>query len=252
MTEEIHQAFWTYRITYFEKIGALSRAYRGTERNLIKVLRLQGVRKRLARSLIRKREEEEKAVEGFANKYRVLLQQGLRFFVKYVVCLPLGLVTFGTFWTKDIRKFVFYNHSDMGSDQFEMLQEETESLKAANITLLQLQEKQSEQTAFVLAQMASVREENLKLVELQEKQSEQTTRVREDNLRLAELQEKQSEQMTFVLAQMASVREDNSKLVELQMKQSENIADMRQKQAADMMLLIETCQRLGSIKQESE
>jgi hypothetical protein len=216
MTDEIHQAFWTYRITYFEKIGVLSRAYRVTERNLIKVLCLQGVRKRLARSLLHKREEEE-AVEGFVNKSRVLVQHGVRFFVRYVVCLPLGFVTFGSFWTKDIKKFFFYNHSDMESDQFEMLRKETESLKAANITLLQLQEKQSEQTAFVLAQLASVREENLR-------QSEQTTRVREDNLGL----------------------------VELQMKQSEKIADMSQKQAEDMMLLIETCQKLGSMKQDSE
>jgi len=45
----------------------------------------------------------------------------------------------------------------MGSDQFEMLRKETESLKSANITLLQLQEKQSEQTTFVVAQMASVK-----------------------------------------------------------------------------------------------
>jgi hypothetical protein len=219
MTEEIHEAFWTYRITYFEKIGVLSRAYRATERNLIKVLRLQGVRKLFARSLIHKREEEE-AAKGFANKFRVFVQQGLRFFVKYVVCLPLGLVTFGSFWSKDIREFVFYNHSDMGSDQFEMLRKETESLKVANISVLQLQEKQSEQMEFV-------REENRELVQLQTKQSEQTA---------------------LVLAQMAIVREENLKLVELQMKQSK----MSQKQAEDMMLLIETCQRLGSIKQESE
>jgi hypothetical protein len=200
MTDEIHIAFWTYRLTYFGKIGMLSRAHRWMDRKFIEVLHLQGARKRLARSLLDKREKEE-AVEGFANKFRVLVQQGVRFFVKYVVCLPLGLVTFGSFWTKDIRQFFFYNHSDMGSDEFEMLRKETESLKSANITLLQLQEKQSEQTTFVVAQMASVREENLKLVELQ-------------------------------------------------MKQSETIADMSQKLAEAMVLLVETCQRLGSIKQE--
>jgi hypothetical protein len=217
MTEEIHGAFWYYRITYFEKVGVLSRTYRGMERKVNEVLCLQGVRKRLATSLLHKRDKREEAVEGFVNKSRVLVQHGVRFFVRYVVCLPLGFVTFGSFWTKDIKKFFFYNHSDMESDQFEMLRKETESLKAANITLLQLQEKQSEQTAFVLAQLASVREENLR-------QSEQTTRVREDNLGL----------------------------VELQMKQSEKIADMSQKQAEDMMLLIETCQKLGSMKQDSE
>jgi hypothetical protein len=201
MVEEIHVAFWTYRLTYFDKIGVLSRAYRMMERKFIEVLRLQGMRKAIARFLNHNREEEE-AVEGFAKKCRVSVQQAVRFVIKYAVCLPLGLVTCGLFWTKDMKKFVFYNRSDMGSDESEMRRKETESLKEDSITLLQLQEKQSEQTIFVLAQLASVREEN-------------------------------------------------SKLVELQMEQSEKIADMSQKLAEAMVMLEETCLRLGSIKQES-
>ena len=105
MTEEIHVDFWTYRLTYFGKIGVLSRAYRGMERKLFEVLRLQSIRKRLARSLLHKREEEE-AVEGFANEFRVSVRLGVRLFVKYGVCLPLGFVTFGSLWTQDIRKIV--------------------------------------------------------------------------------------------------------------------------------------------------
>jgi hypothetical protein len=182
MTEEIHVAFWTYRLTYFGKIGVLSRAYRRMERKLFEVLRLQGI----ARSLLHKREEEE-AGERFANKFRLSVQQGVRFFVKYGVCLPLGFVTFGSFWTKDIRKFIFYNHSDMASDEFEMLRKEMESLKEEqmafvreeNRELVQLQMKQSEQ-------MASIREENLKLVELQMKQSEMSQKQAEDMMLLIE------------------------------------------------------------------
>ena len=58
----------------------------------------------------------------------------------------------------------------------------------------------------------------------------------QENRELVQLQTKQSEQTAFVLAQMAIVREENLRLVE-------KLADMSQKQAEDMLLLIETCQR---------
>jgi hypothetical protein len=194
------------------------------ERMFIKVLRLQGIQRRLARFLLlddpsdkSHKREEAGVFEGFAKKCRLSVQQAVRFFVKYIVCLPLGLVTFGSFWTIDIRKFFLYNHSDMGLDEFEMRRKEMESLKEANITLLQLQEKQSEQMAFV-------REENREVVQLQTEQ----------------------------FKQMASLREANLKLMELQITQAEKIEDTSQKLAEATVLLVETCKRLGSIKQKSE
>jgi hypothetical protein len=168
VTEDSHNAFWNYRLSYFSKMGLLSNRIRWVGKKIRNVLCPKRFQLCCARYLAdhsvkankKKLEGEDEDTnatggESSLHKYDLLLRGILVFFVKYVICLLLGFVTFGFFWTEDVRKWFFYSTSDVHTNDLEMIKKETETLVQANQKMMQLHTAQSEQ-------MVVLREENTK------------------------------------------------------------------------------------------
>jgi hypothetical protein len=169
VTEDSHNAFWNYRLSYFGKMGLLSNRIQWVGKKIRNVLcpkRLQlcGARyldDHSVKAIQKKLEGEDEdtnttgGASSLLHKYELLLHGILVFFAKYVICLLLGFVTFGLFWTEDVRKWFFYSASDVHPNDLEMIQKETETLVQSNQNMVQLQTAQSEQ-------MVVLREENMK------------------------------------------------------------------------------------------
>jgi hypothetical protein len=167
VTEDSHSAFWYYRLSYFGKMGLLSYRIRWVVKKMRNVLcpkRLQlGCIRYLTDHSVKefqnklKGKDEDPNTTGGASslhKYGLLLHGILALFVRYVIFLLLGFVTFGFFWTEDVRKWFFYSSSDVQPNELEMIQKETEILVQANQKMVQLQTAQSQQ-------MVVLREENM-------------------------------------------------------------------------------------------
>jgi hypothetical protein len=133
------------------------------------------------------------------HKYGLLLHGILSLFVRYVICLLLGFVTFGFFWTEDVRKWFFYSSSDVPPSEFEALQKETETLLQANQIMVKLQTAQSEQVVVL-------REENIQLMTLQKDQSKHIADMNQKLTRIMELLLEE----TSSLRRNANVRDSKS------------------------------------------
>jgi hypothetical protein len=160
VTEDSHDAFWNYRLSYFGKMGLLSYRIRWVGNKIPNVLfpkRVQLARDRYLTDYSVKEFQNKLDTTGGASslhKYGLLLHGILSLFVRYVICLLLGFVTFGLFWTEDVRKWFFYSSSDVQPHELGMIQKETEILVEANQKMVQLQTAQSQQ-------MVVLREENI-------------------------------------------------------------------------------------------
>jgi hypothetical protein len=212
MTEKSHHAFWNYRLSYFGKMGLLSYRIRWVGMKIRNALCPRCLQLCCARYLSdapvletfqNKSEEDEDpdtAGSSCLYKYGLLVLHGmLLFFVKYVVCFLLGFVTFGFFWTEDVRKWFFYSSSDVPPSEFEALQKETETLLQANQIMVKLQTAQSEQVVVL-------REENIQLMTLQKDQSKHIADMNQKLTRIMELLLEE----TSSLRRNANVRDSKS------------------------------------------
>lgn len=156
--------------------------------------------------------------KGCLFRYYLLFRATFGFFIKYFLFLPLGMVTFGIFWSQDIREYVFSNHSEVSSDEADgtpaapdtvssssskresvtssdrnnvmisKLQHDMDLIMATNTNLVQVHEQQS-------LDVNSIRDQNETLVRLNREQSEQISSLRQENKVLVRLHEEQSKQM---------------------------------------------------------
>jgi hypothetical protein len=181
VTEDSHDAFWNYRLSYFGKMGLLSYRIRWVGNKIPNVLfpkRVQLARDRYLTDYSVKEFQNKLDTTGGASslhKYGLLLHGILSLFVRYVICLLLGFVTFGFFWTEDVRKWFFYSSSDVQPHELGMIQKETEILVEANQKMVQLQTAQSQQ---IIQQSKHIADMNQKLTMFMELLLEDTSAVR--------------------------------------------------------------------------
>jgi|ERR1712150_152954 len=76
--------------------------------------------------------------KSWKRKTRAVIKIYFIFMFKYLVCFPLGTVTFGLFWPKSMRQFIFSNTSEPPNSKDEditKLTQQVEDLKAENIKM---------------------------------------------------------------------------------------------------------------------
>jgi ATP-dependent Lon protease len=219
VTENSHEAFWKYRLSYFGKVGLLSYRIRLVVKKIRDVLCPKRLQLACARYLTEhsvkefQNKLERKVIDtnttggaSSLHKYGLLLHRLLSLFVRYVICFLLGFVTFGVFWTEDIRKWVFYSSSNVQSNELEMIQKETESLVQANQKMVQLQAAQSQQ-------IVVLREENM----------QQSKHIAD----IADINHKQSEQMVQQSKHIADMNQTLTKLTKLMEQLLEDTSSAR-------------------------
>ena len=172
--------------------------------------------------------------EHWFEKYIHLSVYGCWMIIKYCIFVPLGLVTFGMFWTEDIRLYIFSNYSnvreenDDEDDDDDDDEEEEENNEDMNKSLQLLASKIEN-----LERNMSKQQETASVVERNRGTSIQVHRERQEY-----------EMSPFRNDDETTIDDLKNEITMMRTKQTEEINEMKEQLSETLRLLQQTLQKV--------